>query len=109
MLRCTPCRVASSRIRHVGILPTVPTNRFERPDTTPVDGHYAFVWGDVALIGDAADSMPNGELRPFTPKQLMTDPEQADATRAMLTALPVQMFGPGHSPAVERQSHNDAN
>ncbi len=72
------------------------------PGHTP--GHYAFVWGDVALIGDAADSRADGELRPFAPKQLMTDPEQADATRALLTALPVRMFGPGHSPAVERQN-----
>ncbi|CAL8978538.1 Hydroxyacylglutathione hydrolase [Propionicimonas sp. T2.31MG-18] len=71
------------------------------PGHTP--GHYAFVWGDVALIGDAAVSGPDGELLPFTPRQLMTDPDQADATRTKLTALPVRMFGPGHSPAVERQ------
>jgi pimeloyl-ACP methyl ester carboxylesterase len=33
----------------------------------------------------------------------MTNLEQADATRALLSAMPVHMFGPGHTPAVERQ------
>lgn len=72
------------------------------PGHTP--GHYAFVFGDVALIGDAADSQSDGELRPFTLRQLMTDSAQADASRAMLSALPVAMFAPGHSPAVERRN-----
>jgi len=87
----------------------------DRPaDPGTHSGHYAFVGSDVALIRDAADSGPDGELRPFTPRQRMTDPAQADAPRAMLTArpwprdcrssrLPVRMFGPGHSPAAERR------
>jgi hydroxyacylglutathione hydrolase len=71
------------------------------PGHTP--GHYAFLWRDAALIGDAADSGPNGELVPF-PRYMMTDPTQADATREMLSSLPVRIFCPGHSAAVERRS-----
>jgi glyoxylase-like metal-dependent hydrolase (beta-lactamase superfamily II)/dienelactone hydrolase len=71
------------------------------PGHTP--GHYAYVRGDVALIGDAADTQPDGELRPSSSPGLMTNLEQADATRALLSAMPVHMFGPGHTPAVERQ------
>lgn len=70
------------------------------PGHTP--GHFTFLWRDVALIGDAANSGPDGELIPFTPRQVVTDPVQADATRDMLSALPVRMFCPGHTPAVER-------
>jgi len=70
------------------------------PGHTP--GHYAFVWHDVALIGDAALTGPDGELIPFSPRQMMTDPAQGDATREMLSSLPVRMFCPGHSAAVER-------
>ncbi|NCD17932.1 MAG: MBL fold metallo-hydrolase [Actinobacteria bacterium] len=74
------------------------------PGHTP--GHYAFLWKDVALIGDAANSGPDGELIPFTPQQVVTDPVQADATLHMLSALPVRMFCPGHSPALERTGHH---
>ncbi|CAN5169509.1 hypothetical protein BH11ACT1_BH11ACT1_16740 [soil metagenome] len=70
------------------------------PGHTP--GHYAFVWHDVALVGDAALTGADGELTPFAPRLLMTDPAQGDATREMLSALPVRMFCPGHSAAVER-------
>lgn len=73
------------------------------PGHTP--GHYAYLWREVALIGDAALSGPDGELIPFSPRQLMTDPAQGDATRKMLSSLPVRMFCPGHSAAVARRSH----
>lgn len=69
------------------------------PGHTP--GHYAFIWRDAALIGDAADSGPDGELVPFSPST-MTDRTQGDATREMLSALPVRLFCPGHSAATER-------
>ncbi|HQY34459.1 MAG TPA: MBL fold metallo-hydrolase, partial [Actinotalea sp.] len=70
------------------------------PGHTP--GHYAFVWHDVALIGDAALVGPDGELVPFSPSQMMTDPAQGDASRAMLSSLPVRQFCPGHGATVER-------
>lgn len=66
-------------------------------------GHYAFLWQDVALIGDAAVTGPDGQLRPFTPTQMMTDRDQGDYTRELLSALPVRLFCPGHSNAVDRQ------
>lgn len=46
---------------------------------------------------------PDGELLPFTPMHMMTDPEQGDETRAMLSALPAGMLCPGHSAAMERR------
>lgn len=63
------------------------------PGHTP--GHYAFTWRNVALIGDAALAGPDGELLPFTPTKMMTDPEQSDETRAMLSALPAAASCPG--------------
>jgi glyoxylase-like metal-dependent hydrolase (beta-lactamase superfamily II) len=73
------------------------------PGHTP--GHYAFLWHDAALIGDAALTAPDGELCPFTPQQLMTDAVQADATFQMLCTLQVRIFCPGHSPARVRSDH----
>lgn len=70
------------------------------PGHTP--GHYAFLWRDAALIGDAADTGPDGELVAFR-RYMMTDPAKADATREMLSRLPVNMFCPSHSPAMERR------
>ncbi len=69
------------------------------PGHTP--GHYAYVWRDVAFIGDAADTGPDGELVAFD-ASMMTDLHQGDATREMLSALPVNMFCPGHTPPRER-------
>ena len=69
------------------------------PGHTP--GHYAFLWRDVAFIGDAANCGPDGELVPFD-RALMTDPVQADATREMLSSLPVRLFCAAHSNPVER-------
>jgi len=63
------------------------------PGHTP--GHYAFLWHDAALIGDAALTAPDGELCPFTPQQLMKDAVQADATFQMLCTLQVRIFCPG--------------
>ena len=70
------------------------------PGHTP--GHYAFLWHDAALIGDAAVTGPDGELIPFPRRALMTDAVRADATFQMLSGLPVRIFCPGHTPAVER-------
>ena len=69
------------------------------PGHTP--GHYAFLWRDVAFVGDAANCGPDGELVPFD-RALMTDPVQADATREMLCSLPVRLFCAAHSDPVER-------
>ncbi len=73
------------------------------PGHTP--GHYAFRWQDAALIGDAALSGPDGQLIPFAMKLMVTDLPQSEATRKMLSGLPVNLFCPGHSPAVERHGH----
>lgn len=70
------------------------------PGHTP--GHYAFLWQDVALVGDAALTGPDGELVPFRIKPMMTDLNQSETTRRMLSELSVRLFCPGHSPAVER-------
>ncbi len=75
------------------------------PGHTP--GHYAFLWRDVALIGDAANCGPDGELVPFD-RALMTDPAQADATREMLSSLPVRLFCAAHSDPVERGGSHEA-
>lgn len=69
------------------------------PGHTP--GSYAFVVGDVAFIGDAAQSRRDGELRPMA-AMLMSDVAQGDATRAMLTSLPVRLFCTGHTTPTER-------
>lgn len=69
------------------------------PGHTP--GSYAFVWRDVALIGDAARTDSSGRLIP-TPALLMSDVRQGDATRAALDALPVRLFCAGHTPPAER-------
>lgn len=70
------------------------------PGHTP--GHYAYLWRDVALIGDTAHCGPDGELEPFD-AALMTDLQQSEQTRAMLSALPVRLFCAGHSDPVERR------
>lgn len=94
-------------------LPTLPANVVElrgevtiapgltavpTPGHTP--GHYAFLWEDVALIGDVAVGARNGELR--SDGFRAADAAQADATMAMVEALPVRAFCPGHGHIVER-------
>lgn len=67
------------------------------PGHTP--GHYAYVWQDAALIGDAAVRGRDGRLR-VTRRHLLTDAGQAAATLRRLEALPVRLFGPGHGAMV---------
>lgn len=43
----------------------------------------------------------NGELGP-TPAYLMTDVAQGNATRTVLSALPVRLYCAGHTPPVDR-------
>ena len=47
----------------------------------------------------------DGQLIPFAMKLMVTDLPQSEATRKMLSGLPVNLFCPGHSPAVERHGH----
>ncbi|WP_408637703.1 MBL fold metallo-hydrolase [Ornithinimicrobium sediminis] len=70
------------------------------PGHTP--GHYAFIWHDVALIGDAARTSPDGGLVRFKPRGLATDPALADRSRHALANLPVRVFCPGHGPVADR-------
>ncbi|WES65837.1 MBL fold metallo-hydrolase [Microbacter sp. GSS18] len=83
----------------VTITPTL--TALPSPGHTP--GHYAFVWQDVAFIGDAANTDSDGELVPFD-RALMTDPAEGDRTREMLAALPVRLFCSGHGENVERRT-----